>query len=849
MKSFSNFFHTLGGYWCASALLLCGTPTLQAAPRPPKDAEKIAENFLHSRMPHAAKRSTGALHLAATAHDVLPHSPAAKRTVSETPAFYIYNEGDGAFVIVSGDDRMPDVLGYSLDGSFAARDLPENVQGWLLAYDALFRAAGQERRHLITQSSDTGDKFPASVAPLLQNIAYDQSSPYNAKCPEYGGERCVTGCVATAVAQIMRYYKYPEKGEGRAEYTTRTLGLELTYDFSNATFDWDNMLPAYEGIPATSRQEEAVAELMLACGMACEMDYGTDISGASDLRMLAGLYRNLGYDKDIYYVYRSWYTSSQWMEMLKTEISAQRPVYYGGESSLGGHAFVIDGYDTDNMVHVNWGWGGQYNGYFEILTLDPSGTGIGGYTDNAFQFRQGMIVGLQPEDGTDVPGVHFTVGNMYTMENSVQPGETFPMYVDYIFNYGTDFEGYGCLVLEKDGIQHPITEIEQMYLKPGYGYAELTISSTMPEGLEDGTYDLYFGFRSQEEEQWSKALGNRVENTCYKVVLSNGTYKFYPDPDFFPASDLTCHISLKHEVYAGTPVEGSICIKNTNEKEEFFAPVTPALLSADASEILHAFTTAQILIAPGDSVTIDIQAQIPLVEGDYALQALYQGDAGYYTIGDAMEIHVEDAQITEAQIGFSNLTLKEKRIECGKSLVVCGHMELPSASDGTAEVFHSRLYHVYKAVGDNEIRETGTQDLYVKPGSGPDYEYEWNIQAEEGNYVYSLLSSDPEGMQTTTWATIEFTVVAPAGINGTETDGRKTILHWLDSGRTLSVSGPTDAVQARIYATDGRLIGSSDPDVQADGSLHIPIGKVSKGTYLLRLWYKDGGTSTVKFLR
>jgi hypothetical protein len=337
--------------------LACGRPyryTASAEPRKEAQARQIAEEFLAAKRV-TATRAAAPLTLAATSET----SPLKRGLGTAQPAWYAYNQGSEAFVIVSGDDRMADILGYSTEGAFRTGDMPTGLKVLLDAYAAQaghIRQTGEApdgRQTFSLKQEDTS--FPETVAPLLGDINYDQGTPYNKFCPELNGEQMVTGCAATAAAMIMRYYKYPERGTGNYSYTTETHQFPVEFDFGNTPFDWDNMLPAYNYGEYNETQANAVATLMKACGVAAQMDYAST-SNTSCEELMQGMVKYLGYDPSAYFTYRSLYSSEEWMNLIKTELSAKRPVQYNGQdATIGGHGFVIDGYDSDDLVHVNWG--------------------------------------------------------------------------------------------------------------------------------------------------------------------------------------------------------------------------------------------------------------------------------------------------------------------------------------------------------------------------------------------------------------------------------------------------------------------------------------------------------------
>lgn len=318
-------------------------------------------------------------------------------TSEELPAYYIYNNTSDGFVIVSGTEAAYPILGYSNKGRIDMQDLPDGLKYLLGLYSGDINVARQDgiqpsekvkrlREYLDLRASEpAGDVV---VEPLLGDIAWDQMPFYNALAPN---PQVPIGCVATATSQIMRYWEYPDKAIGRYSYNSKNFGM-ITFDF-NHTFDWDNM-------PKETLKEpnEDIANLCFGVAVSINMNFDYAYNGGSGAvhgDVPPALYRHYGYPKTIQNVRRNDYDDDVWTSMVKHELDNHRPVQYGGTGNGGGHSFVLDGYDTTDLFHINWGWAGQSNGWFKLNALDPDDLGTGGGS-GGFNKNQDMIINFAP---------------------------------------------------------------------------------------------------------------------------------------------------------------------------------------------------------------------------------------------------------------------------------------------------------------------------------------------------------------------------------------------------------------------------------------------------------------------
>lgn len=328
----------------------------------------------------------------------------AKRGASDLELYYVFNRGDNqGFVIATGDDRLRPVIGYTDEGEFDYNNLPDNMKFWLEGYEAELKYLS-EHPECLAQAPRYAPIHKA-VAPMV-TTRWNQTWPYNNECPQYFNlGRCVTGCVATAMAQILYYQHAKSVTETQAEmpsYTTSTSHpdygkLNVEGIPSGSPIDWDNMLDTYSST-ATAKQQLAVAQLMHYCGVSVKMNYSNSASGAYSYMVAKAMTQYFGYGSSVKYVYKDdTYTDDEWDALLYKELAEGRPFYLSGANSSGAHAFVCDGYDDQGCYHINWGWGGSSDGYYLLTRLNPGSQGVGG-SSGGYSLQAEAVIGCEPEN-------------------------------------------------------------------------------------------------------------------------------------------------------------------------------------------------------------------------------------------------------------------------------------------------------------------------------------------------------------------------------------------------------------------------------------------------------------------
>ena len=367
------------------------------------------------------------------------------KTIAEENLFYLYENEDGeGWVIIAADDAVTPILAYSETGHFRTDNMPSNIRKWLSNYNDFIQRIEADG---VVASEETAEQWNALrksvrkasygnviISPMVKTT-WDQDNPYWNLCPGTGNKKAYTGCVATAMAQVMKYWEWPKQGKGSLTYqplnpnTGRksTRYDEQTVDFGATTYDWNNMLNSYTST-ATSTQKTAVATLMYHCGVATQMMYGNYSDGGSGTMTVNygdwswgltdtgdggcaqnALYSFFRYKKPTGYVrdgytdeytrkkiYNSW-TDTKWTAMIKEELDKKHPIIYsGGDDQSGGHCFICDGYTDQDYFHFNWGWSGDNDGYYKLDNLVPGSGGAGGGSYN-FTANQDVLIDIEPD--------------------------------------------------------------------------------------------------------------------------------------------------------------------------------------------------------------------------------------------------------------------------------------------------------------------------------------------------------------------------------------------------------------------------------------------------------------------
>lgn len=420
----------------------------------------------------------------------------------------------GGYAVIANDDRFDAVLGYS--DTALPDSLPDNLRWWLETIDKAMKeklAKGQKKEMRALPS----DSRKESVSELL-TTRWNQGAPYNNIVKEKLGGNFPVGCVATAMSQIMKYHNYPTTGQGSHTYAANGAGgskVSISADFGNTEYRWDDMCDYYSylfGRPTyTDEQADAVATLMYQCGVAVNMEYSLNGSGAYSNVAATALKDYFRYSTKFYT--RDYFPGKEWMDIVYNELSSSRPILYGGVDKEGGHAFVLDGYDEAGLVHVNWGWSGQGDGFFDIATL-------GGYTTG-----QDMIIII---DGAD-PEYPIPYSSLWCQDGglsaSISGGKNLTYSVPAIYNFDTEvFTGKLALVAAPTGSGEP-AEFDSQYtgnVRSMNGYRNYGGTADI-SSLPDGQYRVYLASKASKETAWQPVRSKEDLTNNYLLTIEGAT--------------------------------------------------------------------------------------------------------------------------------------------------------------------------------------------------------------------------------------------------------------------------------------------------------------------------------------
>jgi len=510
-------------------------------------------------------------------------------TSSQSASYYVFANGeDKGFVIVSGDDRFPEIIGYSDEGTFNESELPDGYQYFIKSYQATVEKVLENDesaiRNLELGKNIRSTSSSTMVRPLLGNIAFGQDDPYNRKCPLYDGGtlHAVAGCVPVAMAQVMAYYKYPKTlQEDIPSYVFRK-GQMTSAISKGENYDWDNMLPTCYNVSYTDANADAVSKLIYHCGAAIQVQYGPLTGGSVEPSQLA---KYFGYDADLLNkVYRSEVALSQWVNLINGELRAGRPVIFSGFDTTGGHEFVCDGVDESGLYHINWGWNGFRNGYFDLMVLNSAYEGSASVTSpDGYTKELGMLIGITPDNGVkDNPlferptsHINLMVTSKVTWRKDTRTNSSDNFQGTMTFEFGNlsnkDFDGYVAVgVTQSNGNVIIVSDKKKLHLnkKKTDSYSAWDFEVPFEYAFPIGVSRLS-AFYSYDGENWHEGVFHTSELWRRGIVYVKATER---NIRVSQCLDLTADIVANDEVIQGDENVFQISLHN-NMFEEYIGKI------------------------------------------------------------------------------------------------------------------------------------------------------------------------------------------------------------------------------------------------------------------------------------
>lgn len=790
------------------------------------------------------------------------------RTQTDTPAVYVFdNADDKGFLLLSADDMAIPVLGYTDEGTFDTKRISPQLQYWLSEYARQIEYISQ---HGVKEQDPLKTRaLGGAIAPMIRT-KWNQDTPYNNLCPPDGTKLSMTGCVATAMAQVMNYWKYPASGTGSISYEAKKIGTTLSMDFSTVSFDWSNMLDSY-GDSYTDAQATAVATLMKACGYSVEMNYGANESGAQTINIARALVENFGYNPNITYQQRDYYTGSQWNEMVYNELKAGRPVLYAGASLTGAHQFICDGYDGNGFFHFNWGWGGTSDGYYTLDALSPTSQGIGG-SSGGYNYGQSIICGVQKGSTAEGYSGFLLDGGLRAAATGIQLNVTLTEGA-WILNssYKTISGIIGFIIESVDGGTSQTKESNKKYeLKPGFGYKaeNVSLSFDFPNdtGVKNGKYKVTLACKYTGTNEWVPipASSGYVN---YFIVTKNGgniSIENQGEKKFSVTGDLTS------EIIQGFPVSFTATIKN-NTDLELTQGVYPCLMRGNV--MYYAAEGVTVSLKPGEEVTKEWSAPFILmgnnidVDSDTPFTMMYYdpGNEFFYNWQKTVTMKVNSGttsvEVANLKIGgskkeFIPLNDNPKRGNNGYLVPDAHTMEISYTlrNNGTA-YFGYPVYIFIFPYNSGEVSsiQGGVlgEAFLLSPGQNAAQIKAFNFSNGQKGMAYfaMLYYLKDRKLQEITNQTDDYQVIFKldtSGVTDVASDDASFSLTYDKSSKIVNVLSKERLSEVKVYSLQG---GSAAADVRyAGNSASVSVETLSPGVYMVVATDSNGTRKALKLI-
>lgn len=753
---------------------------------------------------------------------------------------YLFNNSRGGYLILPADDLGYPVLGYSDTGKVDPSDINPEMRWWLEQYSRQIEWAAEKKLNPSKVLKASTESW-AAIAPMCKTN-WNQDAPYNDLCPGRtnadpgpDAQHAYTGCVATSMAQLMKYHNYPEKGTGGVVYTPSKLGYKLMIRFSDRSFDWGNMLDNYEKGHYNDAEAQAVAYLMKACGYAVQMNYGFDASGTQGNKIANALRTYFKYDSKTLDRSRDVYTTSQWAQMIYDNLKNVGPVVLNGQSPLeGGHSFIVDGYDGNGYFHLNWGWGGTANGYYSLEALNPDAQGIGGAV-GGFNFMQNAILGAQPPKGEQVApvaemiqygslvgelsgkklklstagykSIYFHGGVVYGWYNFCDRPVSVTMGIGITGENGTTFEP------RYEDVKFRNTS--DFNLDSGYGINASSGEVELPD-LPDGKYKVTMcSFdRNLTSSGWTPVLTPVGDYNYIELTVASGKYSV---KNFTTSTIDVTSAKIDSELYYGSRFRISADMKNDSDMELRIG-ICPRLYQG--STLCFEGESMLVSLDGGESKEVEWISSFTKVNGDAVTEptdftlVLYSPESGE-EIGRYGTVTMNPS-LGRLLVNLNNFTIADSErmrdVEVdGRTYMTLYKVKDPSNVDITVSVVVKSGYFdsmvrmsVDKMVAGRQVpfMDEVYAEWQMAPASDTpiDYNIKLDMSNDEKDTIYCLVTKYTSGYSQLSWGTFYFTLGDPkdSGISEIESGfAGETEYYTLQGVRVLNPEKGSVVIERR----------------------------------------------------
>lgn len=774
------------------------------------EAKNIAQEFMSQKVmqSRAPERVNQSLTTAYTS-----------QSIENENILYVFNRGENdGFIIVSGDDAVSQrVLGYCDNGQFDYNQMPTNMKWLLSQYEEEIAMA---RRNGISATEELRESlFNKNVGPLVE-ARWSQDEPYNNLCPMYSETlRCATGCVATAAAQIMYHHKHPIQGVGSKDYVDG--GSLKTIDFSQTTYEWDLMTPVYSSL-STEAECNAVATLMYHVGRSIDMMY-SNTSGAVSADVAPALARYFDYDKSIVHRDRNYYTIDEWEQFIINDIDNGCPILYRGQSNDGGHAFVLDGYNSDGYVHINWGWNGMSNGYFLLHALTPEKQGIGGFS-GGYNSGQSAIFNIKPnKNGNET--YELTAEEVSIASGTYALGEEVSTTISSLTNaYWNSINcNIGYMLYDANGEVVSTVDCEECYLSSRTPLGTISVTYTIPTDVADGEYKLYLA-HTTSDNKWKRVALNTNSTPYYIVNISNGEATISSnDEGEIWATSVVCNDDV---IYSGCFVTFNITVSNTMN-HEYFGSLYVSIYESKGKFEQRKSNAIALSIPAGKEVEISIPIKIEVGKGDYCV---FITDGKKNKFSDSYPISVA-ATPAIPDLAVSNFQLTKDAKDWLKA-------EYTITNNGEDYTGQLRPWVLFTNLGSTSSY-INSEKVTIKSGESMDFVQEWTF--EDGvvgeDYICTLWYYNARigGFSQLENNNINFTLSEETAINSVENALIRLYPNPAQEYFTIEATTPIEHIT--IYSLQGCAVRQMECNAT---TATMYVGSLSQGSYIVVAKTIDG---------